>query len=335
MWMSLITSGVKIGLRPITSRPAGASPDASLLCSAIVVLLENELALARFEVVVVVELLARHEFAQIRRTPEPVDRELALDQLGVLVGPVGLHAVDAEGGDLAPDVDGAVVHRVPQPVADVAEDDLAPALQHEAGHRGGVAEHDDGAALLIDPGPRADVALDDQVATPQCRARQRPGVVLDDDDAGHHVLGHRPADAPGDLDLGPVDQPAAEVPKAALEPNPAAGQDRHAEGVTGARIAHGHVGDALLVDQPPQLGVDLARGHLASLDHRALPIDLRLLRNRVVELDEPALVHAGLLAHLLHTRTSLSYGSWVSISRSSTWRIATSSEARATMSSSS
>src|SRR5207342_2496083 len=178
MWMSLITSGVKIGLRPITSRPAGASPDASLFCSAIVVLLENELALARFEVVVVVELLARHEFAQVRRPPEPVDRELALYQLGVLVRPVGLHAVDAEGGDLAPDVDGAVVHRVPQPVADVAEDDLAPPLQHEAGHRGGIAEHYDGVSLLVDPGARADSAIDDQAASPQRSARHRAGVFL-------------------------------------------------------------------------------------------------------------------------------------------------------------
>src|SRR5262249_34767210 len=143
MWMSLMTSGVKIGLRPITSRPAGASTDASLLCSAIALLLENELALARLEVVVVVELLSRHEFAQVGRRPQPIDRELALDQLGVVVRPLGLHAVDAEGADLAPDVDGAVVHRVAQPVADVAEDDLPPPLHHEAGHRRRVAEHDD------------------------------------------------------------------------------------------------------------------------------------------------------------------------------------------------
>jgi hypothetical protein len=122
--------------------------------------------------------------------------------------------------------------------------------------------------------------------------------------AGHHVLGDRPAHASGDLDLGTVDQPTAEVAEAALEPYPAAGQDGDAEGVLGARIPHGHIGDPLLVDQPAQLGVDLAGGHLASLDHRALPIDLRCLRNRIVELDQAALVHAGLLAHLVHTRTS-------------------------------
>src|SRR5262249_19145056 len=212
---------------------------------------------------------------------------------------------------------------------------LAAALHHEAGHRRRVAEHDDRAALLVDPGPSAHVALHHQVAAPQGGAGERAGVALHDDHAGHHVLGDRPAHAPGDLDLGPVDQPAAEVAETALEADPAAGEDRHAERVAGARVPDRHVRDALLVDQPAELRVDLPRGHVAGLDHGARAVDLRLLRDRVVELDEPALVHAGLLAHLLHTRTSPSYGSCVSISRSSTWRIAISSEASATISSSS
>ena len=60
---------------------------------------------------------------------------------------------------LPADVDRAVVHRVAEAGADVAADDLAAALHHEAGHRAGVAEHDDRAALLVDarcgrrPGP--------------------------------------------------------------------------------------------------------------------------------------------------------------------------------------
>ena len=87
---------------------------------------------------------------------------------------------------------------------------------------------DDRAALLVDPGPRADVALDDQVAAAQRGPGERAGVVLDHDHPGHHVLGDRPADAPGDLDLGAVDQPAAEVAEAALEADPAAGEDRDA-----------------------------------------------------------------------------------------------------------
>src|SRR5262245_423119 len=104
-----------------------------------------------------------------------------------------------------------------------------------------------------------------------------------------------------------------------------------------ARIEHRHLPDTLLVDQPPQLGVDLARGQVRGIELGALAVDRRGLRDRVVELDQPALVHphGRLLAQRLHTRTAPSYGSWVSISRSSTWRIAISSEARATRSSSS
>src|SRR4029077_8767110 len=171
MWMSLITSGVKIGLRPSTSRLAGASPCASCFCSAIAVLLENELPLARFVAVAVVELLPRDELAQLRRRSQPVDRELALDQLGVLIGPFGLDAVDPQRADLAPDVGRAVVHRVPQPMADVPEDDLAPPLHHEAGHRRRVAQHDDRAALLVDSGTRPDVTLDDKVPATKRRTR--------------------------------------------------------------------------------------------------------------------------------------------------------------------
>ena len=154
------------------------------------------------------------------------------------------------------------------------------------------------------PGAGADVALDDEVAATNRGAGERAGVVLDHHHAGHHVLGDRPADPPGDLDLRTVDQPAAEVAEAALEADPAAGQYRDAERVPCARIEHGHLVDALLVDQPAQLRVDLARGHLARVEHGALSVDLRRLRNRVVELDQAALVHARLLAHLVHTRTS-------------------------------
>src|SRR5262249_3409486 len=157
---------------PSTSRAAGAS-SGGCFCSAILALLENELALAGFEVVVVVELLSRDELAQLGRLSEPVNRELALDQLRVFIGPLGVHAGDPQRGDLAADVARAVVHRGPQPVADVAEDDLAPALHHESGHRRGVAEHDDGAALLVDPGASADIALDDQIAAAERGARER------------------------------------------------------------------------------------------------------------------------------------------------------------------
>jgi hypothetical protein len=100
-------------------------------------------------------------------------------------------------------VDRAVVHRVAEPCADVAAEDHPSALEHEAGHRAGPAEHDDRATLLIDAGASADLALDDQVTAAHRRPRERARVRVDHDDAGHHVLAHRPADPSLDVDLGP------------------------------------------------------------------------------------------------------------------------------------
>src|SRR5688572_24360192 len=97
MWMSLMTSGVKIRERPSTVRLDGAVSSAraapiwlsagtprscrgsAMSCSR----LEDELALGRLQVVVVVELLAADELLQLRRLAEPVDAELALDELRV------------------------------------------------------------------------------------------------------------------------------------------------------------------------------------------------------------------------------------------------------------
>src|SRR6266702_4204497 len=127
------------------------------------------------------------------------------------------HAVDAERLHLAPDVDRAVVHGVAETGADVAAEDLPAALHHEAGHHPRGAEHDDRAPLLVDPGPGSDLALDDEVAAPNRGPGQRTGVAVDHDDPGHHVLAGRPADPPLDVDLGAVDQSAAEVAEAAVE----------------------------------------------------------------------------------------------------------------------
>src|SRR4051795_10701024 len=200
MWMSLMTSGVKIRLCPRTVRWEGAVSSAMGRPP-----LQDELALGGLEGVVVVELLAAHELLQLGRVAEAVDAELALDELGVRVGPLAGHAVDAERLDLAADVDGPVVHRVAQAGADVAEDDLAAALHHEPGHRAGAAADDDRPALLIDARAGADAAVDDEVAAADRGARERAGVAVDDDDARHHVLARRPADAALDVDLGPVD----------------------------------------------------------------------------------------------------------------------------------
>src|SRR4051794_16543704 len=57
---------------------------------------EDQLSLGGLEVVVVVELLAADEFLEGRRGAEPVDAELALDELRVGVRPLARHAVDAE-----------------------------------------------------------------------------------------------------------------------------------------------------------------------------------------------------------------------------------------------
>src|SRR5947209_7532368 len=135
MWS--MTSGVKIGLWPSRLRGEGA------FSSGIDRLLENELALGRLELVVVVELLAADELLELRRRTEVIDAELALDQLGVGIRPLARNAVDSQRLDLARDVDRSVVHRVAQAGPDVAADDLAAALEHEAGHRAGAPEHDD------------------------------------------------------------------------------------------------------------------------------------------------------------------------------------------------
>src|ERR1700742_5071219 len=149
--MSSMTSGVKIFDCPSTLRAIGAFSSAVAMEHP---LLEEELALGWLERVVVVELLAAHELLQRRWRAQPVDAELALDELGVGVGPLALDAVDAQRLDLAADVDRPVVHGVAQAGAGVAADDLAAALHHEPGHRPGAAQRDDRAALLVDSGAR-------------------------------------------------------------------------------------------------------------------------------------------------------------------------------------
>src|ERR1700742_4529249 len=158
--MSSMTSGVKMLDLPSTLRATGAFSSAVAMEHSF---LENELALGWLERVVVVELLAADELLQRRRRAQPVDPELALDELGVGVVPLALHAIDAEGLDLPADVDGAVIHGVAQAGAGVAADDLAAALHHEACHRARTTQGDDGAALLVDAGAGAHLALDDQV----------------------------------------------------------------------------------------------------------------------------------------------------------------------------
>src|SRR5439155_27188483 len=143
--------------------------------------------------------------------------------------------------DLAGDVDRAVVHRVAEPGADVAAENLPAALHHESRHRAGTPEHDDRAAFLVDPGARADHAPDEQVAAAHRSSCQRTRIRVDDDDAGHHVLARRPADAALDVDLRAVDQTAAEVAEAPVEGDLAAREDADHERMLRAGVQHGDV----------------------------------------------------------------------------------------------
>src|SRR5215216_6379113 len=101
MWMSFITSGVKMPERPRIVRwdadVSSTRAEAALSSEPIAHLpLEHELSLGRLEVVVVVEHLAAHELLELGRCAQLVDAELPLDELGVGVGPLAGHAVDAE-----------------------------------------------------------------------------------------------------------------------------------------------------------------------------------------------------------------------------------------------
>src|SRR6266699_927957 len=148
-WMSLITSGVNMLLRPRTALPPSSTV---LICGSLSVLaarwkpvaspLEDELALGWLKVVVVPELLPADEFPERGLRLHAVDPQLALQEFVVGGGQLGLDAVDAKRSDLAADVDRAVVHGVAEPAAHVPADDLAAALQHEPSHHARVAADD-------------------------------------------------------------------------------------------------------------------------------------------------------------------------------------------------
>src|SRR5262249_11486534 len=150
-----------------------------------------------------------------------------------------------------------------------------PALHHEARHHPGVTADDDRPALLVDPCASAHPALNDHVAAAEGGTGQRARVARNRDDAGHHVLAGRPADAPGDVDLGPVDQAAAEVAEAALERDPTAGEDADADRVLRTGVSDGDDTDALLVEKAPELEVDLPRRKRLRVERRPVAVDLR------------------------------------------------------------
>src|SRR5262249_44468126 len=139
--------------------------------------------------------------------------------------------------------------------AGVAQDDHPAALHHEAGEGPGPAADEDGAALHVDAGAAAHVPPADQVPAAQGRPEGRAGVLLNDHRAGQHVLGAGPADPPLDVDVGAVDQAAAEVAEAALEDEAQAVEDADAERVLGHRVVS-YDGSVALAHQPADPGVD-------------------------------------------------------------------------------
>src|SRR5215469_2915979 len=127
-WMSLITSGVKMLLCPSTALPSPSIvvtfrlSGPQVRCASP---LEDELAFGRLEVVVIPELATAYELAERAGRLDPVDAELAGEKLVVVGRQLGLDAVHPERSDLPAYVDRTVVHRIPEPAAHVAADDLA------------------------------------------------------------------------------------------------------------------------------------------------------------------------------------------------------------------
>src|SRR5262245_27348957 len=219
--------------------------------------LQNDLLLGRLEVVVVPQLLAGHDLGEVLdpvRRLETVEPELALQPLHLEVGHLAFDRIDAEPGDLAADIDGAVIHGIAEVLAGIAQDDHAPALHHEAAERAGAPADQDGAALLVDADARADIALADQVAAADRGAEGRAGVLLDHHLAREHVLRAGPADAAGDGDVRPVDQAAAEITEAALDVQVEPLQQADRDAVLGAGIVH-HDGAVALAHQLAELEV--------------------------------------------------------------------------------
>src|SRR5215510_6665034 len=157
--------------------------------------LQNDLLLGRLEIVVVPQLLAGHDLGEVLdavRRLQAVELELALQVLHLEVGHLAFDRIDAEAGDLAADIDRAVIHRIAEILAGVAQDDHAAALHHEAAERAGPAADQDGAALLVDADARADIALAHQVAAADGGAEGRARILLDHDAAAQHVFPARP-----------------------------------------------------------------------------------------------------------------------------------------------
>ncbi len=82
-------------------------------------------------------------------------------------------------------------------------------------------------------------------------------------------------DPAGDVDLGPIDQPAPEIAEAPFEGDLAPLEDPHSERVLGPGIEHRDVPHPDLGEQPAQLEVDLPGGELGGIEAGLFALDLR------------------------------------------------------------
>ena len=204
--------------------------------------------------------------------------KLALEPLRLELGHLAGYRIDAQPIDLAADVDRAVVHRIAQVLAGIAQDHHAPALHHEAAERAGAAADDDRAALHVDADARADIALADEIAAAHRGAESRARVLLDHHRPGEHVLGARPADTALDVDVGPVDQAAAEIAEAPFDGEVEAVEDADGQGVLGARILHDDGAEPWLISSR-SFKLTSRRTHRRRVELRALlEVDFEGLR---------------------------------------------------------
>src|ERR1700730_11883192 len=98
-------------LRPSCSDVRGSAAVSSSNC--INLSSQNELLLGRLEIVVVPQLLAGDDLAHVRyatRRFEAVHAQFAGEPINVESRHFAVHRIDAEGIDIAADIDDAVVH---------------------------------------------------------------------------------------------------------------------------------------------------------------------------------------------------------------------------------
>src|SRR3984957_11353399 len=292
MWMSSMTWGVKMPLWPSTcvfrlsfflvvGSVTGAFFSFAMVCFPFSQYLENELLLGGLEVVVVPKLPAGDDLLHVPRAPrrlEAIHLQLALEPLYVEIGHVGRYGIDAQPIDLPADIDRAVVHRVAEVLAGIAQDHHASALHHETAERAGPPADDDRAALHVDAHAGTHIAPADEVAAAQRGAESRSRVLVDDHGPGEHVLRARPADTALDVDVRSVDQAAAEIAEAAFDGEVQPVEDADCQRMLGARILHHHAAVAL-VHEFAQLQIDFARTHRTGVELRALfEVDFECLR---------------------------------------------------------